>query len=243
MNEPVIQVNNVSMLFNLNREKVMGIKEYVIKALQRKLFYDEFWALQNINLEVHRGEIVGLVGHNGAGKSTLLKIIAGVFKPTQGSVKVRGELAPLLELGAGFDPDFTARENVYLNGAMFGRSPAQMNAFYDEIIDFAELWDFENVPVKNFSSGMQARLGFSVATCIKPDVLVLDEIIGVGDFRFQEKCKARISGLLKGGTTVLMVSHSDTAVREYCTRAVLLEKGKKILEGDIDEIFNVYEEK
>lgn len=240
MNEPVIQVNNVSMLFNLSRDKVMGIKEYVVKALQRQLFYDEFWALQNISLEVRRGEIVGILGFNGAGKSTLLKIIAGIFKPTQGTVTIRGELAPLLELGAGFDLEFTAKENVYLNGAMFGRSPAYMNTLYDEIIDFAELWDFENVPLKNFSSGMQARLGFAVATCIKPDVLVLDEVMGVGDFKFQEKCKTRISGLLKGGATVLMVSHSDTTVQEYCTRAILLEKGKKTLDGNINEVFEVY---
>ena len=228
MGEPVIQVNDVSMMFNLSRDKVMGLKEYVVKALQRKLFYDEFWALKNVSFEIQRGEIVGIIGLNGSGKSTLLKIISGVFKPTKGSIIVNGEITPLLELGAGFDPEFSAKENVFLNGAIFGHSPAYMKTIYDEIIDFAELWDFIDVPVKNFSSGMQARLGFAVATCVKPEVLILDEVLGVGDFKFQEKCNKRIDELLSSGATVLLVSHMPGVIKKMCSRAIYLNKGELV---------------
>jgi len=242
MSKPVIQVNDVSMMFNLSREKVMGIKEYVVKALQRKLFYDEFWSLKNINFEVNEGEIVGIIGLNGSGKSTLLKIICNVFKPTKGYVTVRGEISPLLELGAGFDLEFSAKENVYFNGALFGRSPKYMEAIYDEIMDFAELWEFENVPVKNFSSGMQARLGFAVATCVKPDVLILDEVLGVGDFKFQEKCRKRVQDLLSSGATVLLVSHAPAEVEKMCNRAVYLRKGEMVCVGDVSDVCRVYRE-
>ncbi|MCL2202465.1 MAG: ABC transporter ATP-binding protein [Defluviitaleaceae bacterium] len=242
MNSPVISVNNVSMMFNLSRDKVLGIKDYVVKALQRKLFYDEFWALKNISFEVQKGEVLGILGLNGSGKSTLLKIIAGVFKPTQGSVYVQGEIAPLLELGAGFDPEFSAKENVYFNGAMFGRSPLHMKAIYDEIIDFAELWEFEDVPIKNFSSGMSARLGFAVATCINPEVLILDEVLGVGDFLFKEKCEKRIAEMLSCGATVLLVSHAVDTIKSMCSRAILLKKGEMVHSGDVDEVCQVYEE-
>lgn len=242
MSESAIQVSNVSMMFNLNREKVMGLKEYVVKALKRKLFYDEFWALKNISFDVTRGEIVGIIGLNGSGKSTLLKIIAGVFKPTKGLVTVNGEVAPLLELGAGFDPEFTAKENIFFNGALFGRSPKFMDSMYNEIMDFAELWDFENVPVKNFSSGMNARLGFAVATCVKPEILILDEVLGVGDFRFQEKCENRIKELLVSGATVLLVSHAINDIKRMCSRAILLRKGELVCVGDAGEVCQVYQD-
>jgi ABC-type polysaccharide/polyol phosphate transport system ATPase subunit len=241
MDEIAISVNDVSMMFNLSRDKVLGIKEYVIKALQRKLFFDEFWALRDISFDVKRGEVVGIVGLNGSGKSTLLKIIAGVFKPTNGSVMVKGEIAPLLELGTGFDPEFSARDNVYMNGAMFGYSPAYMKEIYEEIMDFAELWEFENVPMKNFSSGMIARLGFSVATCVEPEILIADEILSVGDFRFGEKCNARINEMIKKGTTVLIVSHSIDTIKKMCSRAVLLEKGKMICVDSVKKVCEIYQ--
>jgi len=242
MSASVISVNDVSMLFNLSKDRVMGLKEYFVKALTRQLHYDEFWALTDISFEVQRGEILGVMGLNGSGKSTLLKLIAGVFKPTKGTVTVRGEIAPLLELGMGFDPEFSARDNVYMHGAMFGHSPSYMEGIYDEIIDFAELREFEDVPMKNFSSGMMARLGFAVATNVKPDVLILDEVLGVGDHLFIQKCEKRISEMLSGGTTVLLVSHSGEAIKKMCTRALLLEKGRMVCIGDVDEVCDIYEQ-
>jgi len=242
MKEPIISVDNVSMLFNLNKDKITGIKEYVVKALQRKLFYDEFWALEDISFNVQRGEVMGIMGLNGAGKSTLLKLIARVFKPTKGSITVRGELAPLLELGSGFDYEFSARENVYMNGAIYGYAPSFMKDLYAEIMDFAELWEFENVPLKNFSSGMTARLGFAVATSIQPDVLIADEILGVGDFRFLEKCQERIENMIANKATVLLVSHSTSTIKDMCSRALLLKKGKMVCIGDVDDVCQVYQE-
>ena len=238
--EPVISVENVSMMFNLSRDKVMGIKEYVVKAIKRELHYDEFWALKDISFEVHKGEIMGILGLNGSGKSTLLKIIAGVFKPTKGKVAVSGEIAPLLELGTGFDPEFSAKDNVYMNGAMFGHSPSYMDDIYKEIMDFAELWDFEDVPMKNFSSGMMARLGFAVATKVEPDILILDEILGVGDYLFKVKCEKRIDEMISKGATVLLVSHSIDTIKEMCTKALLLQKGEMVCIGDVDDVCDVY---
>jgi len=242
MDNIAISIKDVSMMFNLNRDKVLGIKEYIIKALQRKLFFDEFWALKDISFEVKRGEVVGIVGLNGSGKSTLLKIIAGVFKPTKGTVIVNGEIAPLLELGTGFDMEFSTRDNVYMNGAMFGHSPAFMKTIYEEIMDFAELWEFENVPLKCFSSGMVARLGFSVATYVEPDILIADEILSVGDFRFGQKCQARINDLISKGTTVLIVSHSLDSIKKMCSRALLLKKGQMVCIGDVEEVCGVYQQ-
>ena len=240
MCEPVIKVENVSMMFNLSRDKVMGLKEYIVKAIKRELHYDEFWALKNISFEVQKGEILGILGLNGSGKSTLLKLIAGVFTPTKGRITTMGEIAPLLELGTGFDPEFSARDNVYMNGAMFGRPPSYMESKYKEIMDFAELWDFETVPVKNFSSGMYARLGFAVATSVEPDILILDEILGVGDHMFAQKCKKRIDEMLSKGTTVLVVSHSIDTIKKMCNRALLLRKGTIVCFGDVDEVCLVY---
>ena len=240
MENVAISVNNVSMKFNLSKDKILSLKEYVIKAVNRKLFYEEFWALRDINFTVDKGEVFGILGLNGAGKSTLLKIIAGVFKPTTGSVVVDGGIAPLLELGAGFDPECSAKDNVFMNGAMYGHSIDFMESKYDEIMDFAELWEFEDVAVKNFSSGMLGRLGFAVATCVKPEILIVDEILGVGDFKFQEKCEKRIEEMISGGVTVLLVTHDISKIKEMCSRALLLEKGKLICIGGVDEVSKVY---
>ena len=241
--EPVISVENVSMMFNLSRDKVMGLKDYIVKVLKRELHYDEFWALKNVSFEVQKGDIMGILGFNGAGKSTLLKLIAGVFTPTKGKVTVKGEIAPLLELGTGFDPEFSAKDNVYMNGAMFGHPPSYMDGIYKEILDFSELWDFENVPMKNFSSGMMARLGFAVATTIEPDILILDEILGVGDYLFAKKCEKRISDMLSKGATVLLVSHSIDTVKNMCNKAMLLRKGEMVCAGEVDDVCRTYEQR
>ncbi|MCL2357324.1 MAG: ABC transporter ATP-binding protein [Defluviitaleaceae bacterium] len=241
MENAVISIKNASMMFNLSRDKVMGLKEYAVKAIKRQLHFDEFWALRDVNIEIKKGEVIGVLGLNGSGKSTLLKLVAGVFKPTKGSVTVRGAVSPLLELGAGFDPEFSARENVYMNGAMFGHSPAHMNTLYKDIMDFAELWEFENVPMKNFSSGMFARLGFAVATQVEPDILIVDEILGVGDHLFMKKCEKRMSDLLSHGTTVLMVSHTIATIKSMCTRAIVLDKGKVIRTGRPEYVCRDYE--
>jgi len=240
MQNSVISVKNVSMMFNLNRDNVLGLKEYVVKALKRQLYFDEFWALQDINFDVKHGEVLGVLGLNGSGKSTLLKLIAGVFKPTKGSITVNGTISPLLELGSGFDAEFSAKENVFMNGAMFGYPPSFMQTIYNDIMDFAELWEFENVPLKNLSSGMAARLGFAVATQVDPEVLIIDEILGVGDYQFFQKSQARIQKMLSNGTTVLYVSHDITTVKNICTRALLLQHGKIIAIGDVDEVCTTY---
>ena len=240
MDSPAITVSNVSMMFNLSKDKIMSLKEYVVKAVKRQLFYEEFWALKDVSFTVGKGEVFGVMGLNGAGKSTLLKIIAGVFRPTKGTVTVNGELAPLLELGAGFDPEFSARDNIYMNGAMYGHPPKFMEEKYDEIIDFAELREFEDVAVKNFSSGMTARLGFAVATSVRPDILIVDEILGVGDYKFQEKCEERIQSMISGGITVLLVSHNINTIKEMCSRAILLRKGELVCAGEVGEVCAVY---
>ena len=238
---PIIEVKNVSMRFNLATERTDTIKEYFVKLLKGQLMFNEFYALKNVNLTVTRGESVALIGANGSGKSTLLKCIAGVLYPTTGSIEVRGSIAPLIELGAGFDPDLTARENIYLNGAVLGHDRKFMDAHFKSIVDFAELWDFIDVPVKNFSSGMVARLGFAIATEVSADILVVDEILAVGDFRFQQKCKERMANMMKGGTTLLFVSHSEAQVKELCQKAVWLKKGNIQMAGSADEVCAAYE--
>ena len=212
MSETVIQVRDVSMHFNLMEEKVDSIKEYVVKLLKGKLLYNDFIALNHVSFDVQKGDILGFIGFNGAGKSTLLKILAGVLTPTTGSVTVKGTIAPLIEVGAGFDPELTARENIYLNGAILGYSKAFIEQKFDSIIEFAELKDFVNVPVKNFSSGMYARLGFSIATAVQPDILIVDEVLSVGDFRFQQKCEERIRKMIEDGVTILLVSHDISMI-------------------------------
>jgi ABC-type polysaccharide/polyol phosphate transport system ATPase subunit len=240
MNDIAISVQNVSMRYNLSKDKILSLKEYVVKALKGQLFFEEFWALKDVSFSVGKGEVFGVMGFNGAGKSTLLKVIAGVFKPTIGSVTVNGEISPLLELGAGFDPEFSARDNIYMNGAMYGHPPSYMDTKYEEIMDFAELWAFEDVALKNFSSGMSGRLGFAVATSVKPDILIVDEILGVGDYKFMEKCQKRIKNMISGGVTVLLVSHDTYTIKEMCSRAMLLEKGNLVCIGDVDEVCKAY---
>lgn len=216
----IVEVENVSIKFNMASERIESMKEYVIKRIKGAIKYDEFFALTDVSFSMNRGESVALVGLNGCGKSTLLKTIAGVLKPYKGSVRVYGSTAPLIELGAGFDLDLTAEENVFLNGALLGHSRDEMLSYFNDIVDFSELRDFMGIPVKNFSSGMMARLGFSIATIGKPDLLIIDESLAVGDFRFQEKCIARIKNMLKEGTSLLFVSHDMNQVREVCKRVI-----------------------
>ncbi|MDB8710495.1 ABC transporter ATP-binding protein [Mediterraneibacter gnavus] len=239
--ETIINVEHVSMRFNLSSEKFDSFKEYVIKSLKKQVSYDEFWALKDVSFEVKRGDSLGLIGLNGSGKSTMLKTIAGVLKPTKGKVTVGGNIAPLIELGAGFDMDLTARENVFLNGALLGYNRAQMEAQYDDIVEFSELGEFMDVPVKNFSSGMVSRLAFAIATIGIPDILIVDEVLSVGDFRFQEKCEARIQNMKDQGTTILFVSHSIEQVKKICNKAVWLEHGVLKMFGDAQEICAIYE--
>lgn len=228
-------------MFRLYRENIDSLKEFVVKKIKRQIAYDEFWALQNINFHVGRGEAVGLVGRNGSGKSTLLKTIAGVLKPTKGSVAIKGTVAPMIELGAGFDMDLTATENVFLNGAILGYPKEMLEENMQKIIDFSELKDFMDVPIKNFSSGMFARLGFAVATIYTPDILIVDEILSVGDWQFQAKCHKRIQEMLEQGTTLLFVSHSMDQVKEVCNRAILLEHGHMIMDDKVEKVCDRFE--
>lgn len=242
MSYNAIEVNKVVMKFNLASEKTDSLKEYIVKLFQGKLNYEEFTALDDVSFFVKQGQVFGLIGANGSGKSTMLKCISGIYKPTKGSVSVKGMIAPLIELGAGFDPDLTARENVYLNGAVMGYSKKFMQEHFDEVIDFAELWKFLDVPIKNYSSGMCARLGFAVATVVKPDVLIVDEILAVGDLAFQNKCYKKMEELRTNGTTMLFVSHDLDKVQEICDSVVWLNHGKKIMEGSTEKVVGAYRE-
>ena len=239
-NDCIIEVDNVTMRFNLAQEKTDSIKEYILKMISGKLRFNEFFALKDVSFEVHRGEAVALIGKNGSGKSTMLKILAGVMCPTRGSVSVKGTVAPMIELGAGFDMELTARENIYLNGAILGHDRAFMDQHMQNIIEFSELEEFIDVPLKNFSSGMIARLGFSISTVIQADILIVDEVLAVGDFKFQEKCKKKIEELLSGGTTLLFVSHNEAQVKELCPKAVWLDHGKMMAFGDTHAVYDQY---
>ena len=208
--------------------------------MKGKIEYDEFWALRHVNFKINRGDSVGFVGLNGSGKSTLLKVIAGVLKPTEGNVQIHGTIAPLIELGAGFDFDLTARENVFLNGSILGHSRKEMLEYYDDIVEFSELEEFMDVPVKNFSSGMLSRLAFAIATIGKPDILIVDEVLAVGDFRFQQKCEKRIRELMDGGTTVLIVSHSIEQIERLCKHVLWLEHGNMKMLGEMKEVCDAY---
>ena len=240
LNSNVIEVRNVSMHFNLMEERIDSLKEYIVKFIKGQLLYNDFVALDNISFEVQKSDLLGIIGLNGAGKSTLLKILAGVLSPTTGSVKVNGNMVPLIEVGAGFDPDLTARENIFLNGIILGYRKKFLREHFDEIIDFAELKDFVDVPVKNFSSGMYARLGFSIATVVKPDILIVDEVLSVGDFRFQEKCEKRISNMIADGVTIILVSHDMGMIERLCTKVLWLDHGKMRAYGDKDQICEQY---
>ncbi|WP_347177739.1 ABC transporter ATP-binding protein [Kribbibacterium absianum] len=239
--ETLISVNNVSMIFNIASEQLNSLKEYFIALVRRNLFFKEFRALDDVSFTVKRGEAFGLVGTNGSGKSTMLKCIAGVLEPSEGSVTVKGTIAPLIELGAGFDMDLTARENIYLNGALLGYKKAFIDEHYEEIIDFAELRDFQDMPLKNYSSGMVARIAFAIATITEPDILIVDETLSVGDFLFQQKCERRIQELVESNNvTVLLVSHSIDLVERICTRVAWIEKGELRMVGPTREVCDAY---
>jgi len=238
----VVRVDNVSMRFNMSKERVDSLKEYFIRLVKHQLSFTEFYALKNVSFSINAGEVVGIVGLNGSGKSTILKLISGIMKPTEGSITTKGTISPLIELGAGFDFELTARENIYLNGAVLGYSKEFMRDRFNEIIEFAELQDFVDVAIKNFSSGMVARLGFAIATLTKPDILIVDEILSVGDYTFQQKCEKRISEMMANGTTVIIVSHSIEQIERLCDRVVWLEKGTKRMEGPADTVCKAYRE-
>lgn len=240
-NKPiVVDVDHVTIRFNQASEKIDNLKEYFVKLVKRELMFKEFLAVQDVSFQIRKGEAWALVGTNGSGKSTLLKAISGILKPYKGSITVTGGIAPLIELGAGFDGNMTARENIYLNGCVLGHSKKFMDEHFDEIVDFAELWDFLDTPIKNYSSGMRARLGFAVATMVKPDILICDEVLAVGDFLFQQKCMERMKEMLSGGTTLLFVSHSIDQVRKLCDHAVWLDKGVVKMVGDVETVCGAY---
>ena len=239
----MIKIENVSMKFNLEIEKDFSMKQAFVNLFtkkKKKKKNEDFWALKDVSFNIGKGEGVGLIGSNGAGKSTLLKVVSGVMKPTKGKVKVKGVISPMIELGAGFDGNLTARENIYLNGAILGYSKEFLDDKFDEIVEFSELKDFLDVPVKNFSSGMTAKLAFSIATIVNPEILIVDEILSVGDIKFQEKSKKKMMEMIKGGTTVLYVSHSLESIKDLCTKVVWLEHGKVVKMGDTNKICDAY---
>jgi ABC-2 type transport system ATP-binding protein len=237
----VIKVENVKMKFNLSKERTDNLKEYVIKFLKRELHYEPFWALKGVSFEVNKGDKFGIIGLNGAGKSTLLKNIAGVMKPTEGKIWVKGSMVPLLEMGAGFDPDYTGRENIFLKGALLGYNRRFLEEKFDEIVEFSELEDFIDVPLKNYSSGMNARLAFSIATMVEPEILIVDEVLSVGDAKFQKKSREKMNSLLDEDATVLFVSHAAYQVRDICNKAIWLHQGELIAEGSAEEVCDLYE--
>ncbi|MBQ2928160.1 MAG: ABC transporter ATP-binding protein [Oscillospiraceae bacterium] len=236
----MVDVNHVTIRFNLASQRVDNLKEYVIKMMKKELMFQEFLAVKDVSFQVRAGEAWGLIGTNGSGKSTLLKAISGIMKPYKGSIAVNGSIAPLIELGAGFDPECTARENIFLNGCVLGHSRKFMEDHFDEIVDFAEIHNFLDSPVKNFSSGMRARLGFSIATMIRPQILIVDEVLSVGDYKFKQKCMKRMEQLLKNGTTLLYVSHNIDEVRRLCDHAIWIEKGVTRMQGDVNTVCDAY---
>ncbi len=241
MAKQTLVVENVGMKFNLSEEKIDNLKEYLIKFFKRELKYNEFWALKNVNFTLEQGDRLGILGLNGAGKSTLLKVIAGVFKPTEGTIKRNGKIVPLLELGAGFDKQYTGRENIFLYGAVLGYDKKYLEEKYDDIVKFSGLKKFIDVPIKNYSSGMKSKLGFSIATIAEPDILILDEVLSVGDAKFRKKSEKKIMEMMNGGTTVLFVSHSLAQVKRICNKAMILDQGTVKAFGDIDEVADIYE--
>lgn len=239
-NEYIIEVVDATVRFNMSTERLDNLKEYFIKLVKKELMFQEFLAVKDVSFQVKAGEAWGIIGTNGSGKSTLLKAISGILKPYKGSISVNGNVAPLIELGAGFDANMTARENIYLNGCVLGHSEKYMREHFDEIVDFAELWDFLDSPIKNYSSGMRARLGFAVATMVRPEILIVDEILSVGDFKFRQKCEERMNEMLSGGTTLLYVSHSIGEVKRLCDHALWLDKGVAKMSGDALTVCDAY---
>lgn len=235
-----VSVNNVGMRFNLSQERVDNLKEFVIKFLRKDLKFNEFWALKDIDFEIKKGERVGVLGLNGSGKSTLLKVVSGVLKPSAGNIETRGVIAPLLELGAGFSAEYTGRENIYLYGAVLGYTKEFLDEKFDEIVDFSGLGEFIEVPLKNYSSGMKARLGFSIATVVEPDILILDEVLSVGDKKFRKKSENKIMSMFDEGVTVLFVSHSLDQVKRLCDKAIILDSGRLVAKGPVDKVARVY---
>ncbi len=235
-----IEVRDVEMHFNMSKEKVDSLKEYFIKLVKRQLMFEDFIALRNITLNIQKGDVFGIVGLNGSGKSTLLKIISGILKPSKGNVKIFGTIAPLIELGAGFDMELTARENIFLNGSVLGFPRDMMSKCFDEIVAFSEMEEFLDVPMKNYSSGMVARIGFAIATITRPEILIVDEILAVGDFHFQQKCEERIRAMMEGGTTVIIVSHSIEQIERLCKHVLWLEKGHMKMLGDVLTVCEAY---
>ncbi len=238
----MINVENVSMKFNLGVEKDNSLKMMFIRIFdkRKRLKKEYFWALKDVSFKVEKGDVVGIVGANGAGKSTILKVVSGVYKPTKGKVEVNGNISPMIELGAGFDGELTARENIYLNGAILGYSKEFINEKFDEIVKFSELKEFLDVPVKNFSSGMVAKLAFSISTVVEPEVLIVDEILSVGDIKFQEKSKNKMMSMINGGTTVLYVSHSLQSIKDLCNKVLWLDHGKVVDFGETKDICDRY---
>lgn len=241
MKKKMIDVQGVSMRFRLTDDRILSLKEFVTAKLRGKLTYSEFWALKDVSFEVFKGEVLGIIGRNGSGKSTLLKVISRILKPTIGKVITEGTIAPMLELGSGFDPDLTGRENVFLNGAILGYSKNFLEEKFQEILDFSELGEFIDVPIRNYSSGMMMRLAFSTATLINPEILIVDEILAVGDENFQQKSQARMKEMMSGGTTVLLVSHSLPQIREMCDRVIWLDGGKVRMLGEAQEVCDAYQ--
>lgn len=239
--EPMIVVDHVDMVFNIANEQLNNLKEYFIKLAKHELMFREFKALSDITFTVNKGDVYGIVGTNGSGKSTLLKIVAGVLEPSKGSCTINGTIAPLIELGAGFDWELTARENMYLNGALLGYTRQFIDDNFDKIVDFAEIRDFVDMPLKNYSSGMVARIAFAIATATTPDILIVDEALSVGDFLFQQKCERRIKELVQEhGTTLLFVSHSIDQVEDVCEKALWIEKGHMRMQGEVHEVCEAY---
>ena len=239
--DSVINIENVTMHFQMANDKTISFKEYILKKIKHEFKYEIFTALNHVSFCIKKGENLGIIGHNGAGKSTLLKIISGILKPTEGNITIEGNIVPMLELGSGFDMDLTGKENIYLNGAILGYDEEYLKQKYDEIVNFSELGDFINIPIRNYSSGMLMRLAFSIATIVEPEILIVDEILAVGDASFQMKSRQRMEELMSGGTTVLFVSHSLEQVREICQKAVWLDHGKVMMVGDVNNVCDAYE--
>lgn len=238
--ENAVELHDIEMHFNMSKEKLDSLKEFFLKLAKRQLMYEDFVALDKVSCEIKKGDVFGIVGLNGCGKSTTLKIISGILKPTKGTVEVDGIIAPLIELGAGFDLDLTARENIYLNGSVLGYSKKFMDSKFDEIVEFSEMKDFLDVPMKNYSSGMVARIGFAIATVTTPDILIVDEILAVGDFLFQQKCEERINRMMQNDTTVIIVSHSIDQIERLCKHCMWLEKGRVKMIGDAKDVCEAY---
>ncbi len=238
--ENAVEIRDVEMHFNMSKEKLESLKEYFLRLVTKKLMFEDFVAVNGVSFDIKKGDVFGIVGLNGSGKSTMLKIISGILTPSKGTVETQGTIAPLIELGAGFDMDLTARENIYLNGSVLGYSKKFMDEKFQEIVEFSEMQDFLDTPMKNYSSGMVARIGFAIATITRPDILIVDEILAVGDFRFQEKCEKRINSMINDETTVIIVSHTIEQIERLCKHCAWLEKGKLKMIGDAQEVCKAY---